>query len=262
MPECRKCGKYFPNRVEIGGIIKNLQGRKYCLDCSPFEAHNVKKLEQLDYVKVDSNGKTIHVCSVCSRQFIPNRSKGLKGKFCNSCVSNRKRFELKIKCINYKGGKCEVCGYSKCVAALVFHHTDASEKDFSIGGNHCRAWNTVKNELDKCSLLCANCHHEIHFESSRENKSRIIEELVRKPKIKQLRYCKNCGELCIDEYCSQKCYNLSRRLVIRPSLEQLKKEVEEFGYCAVGRKYGVSDNAIRKWEKQLYLETGEIDFQI
>ncbi len=40
-----------------------------------------------------------------------------------------------------------------------------------------------------------------------------------------------------------------KRRVERPPLDELIKEVEEFGYCATGRKYGVSDNAIRKWMK-------------
>jgi transposase-like protein len=44
-------------------------------------------------------------------------------------------------------------------------------------------------------------------------------------------------------------FNSKRRKVERPSLEQLKKEVEELGYSATGRKYGVSDNSIRKWLK-------------
>lgn len=40
----------------------------------------------------------------------------------------------------------------------------------------------------------------------------------------------------------------------RPSFDQLKKEIDEFGYCGTGRKYGVSDNAIRKWEKKYKTE--------
>lgn len=34
--------------------------------------------------------------------------------------------------IDYKGGKCSVCGYNKCRAALEFHHTNPNEKDFGI----------------------------------------------------------------------------------------------------------------------------------
>lgn len=79
-------------------------------------------------------------------------------------VSNWRR-RLKKKAIDYKGGKCERCGYNKYQGALQFHHKDPSKKDFAIGsGGHTRAWDKVKIELDKCELVCANCHFEIHGE--------------------------------------------------------------------------------------------------
>lgn len=73
------------------------------------------------------------------------------------------RQRAKIKLVDYKGGKCEKCGYDKCIDALEFHHRDQSEKDFTIGG---KSWSfdRLKNEADKCILVCANCHREIHFE--------------------------------------------------------------------------------------------------
>jgi hypothetical protein len=46
MPECRKCGDYFPNHVKIEGKKRNLCKRKYCLKCSPFNKHNTKKIEE------------------------------------------------------------------------------------------------------------------------------------------------------------------------------------------------------------------------
>jgi hypothetical protein len=61
----------------------------------------------------------------------------------------------------YKGGCCQICGYDKCVRALSFHHLDAFHKDFNIGGKS-KSWNTIQSELDKCILLCANCHAEVH----------------------------------------------------------------------------------------------------
>jgi len=65
--------------------------------------------------------------------------------------------------IEYKGGKCQKCGYSVCSDALEFHHANSSGKDFSISEKgYTRSWNRVKEELDKCMLLCANCHREVH----------------------------------------------------------------------------------------------------
>ena len=71
----------------------------------------------------------------------------------------------KVRCmaVAYKGGRCEQCGYNRCVDALEFHHRDPAQKDFSISAKgYTRSWSKVKVELDKCSVLCANCHRELH----------------------------------------------------------------------------------------------------
>lgn len=82
---------------------------------------------------------------------------------CNVEAVQKRRDELKVLALNYKGGKCECCGYDKCASALEFHHKDPAQKDFGIGQNgYTRSWEKVKIELDKCVLVCANCHREIH----------------------------------------------------------------------------------------------------
>lgn len=85
---------------------------------------------------------------------------------CRKCSSDaviRRRQKLKQKAIEHKGGACEICGYDKCVGALTFHHLDPNEKDFGISrSGHTRSWERLKIELDKCALLCANCHAEVH----------------------------------------------------------------------------------------------------
>lgn len=55
-----------------------------------------------------------------------------------------------------------MCGYNRCTRALGFHHLDPSKKDFGIGGAHSRSWAVIQAELDKCILVCSNCHDEIH----------------------------------------------------------------------------------------------------
>ncbi len=72
------------------------------------------------------------------------------------------RSKNKEKAVEYKGGKCIICGYNRCISALEFHHLDPKEKDFSISNNCNRAWYKIKIELDKCILVCSNCHREIH----------------------------------------------------------------------------------------------------
>lgn len=71
------------------------------------------------------------------------------------------RVGVKQKCIEYKGGKCHICGYDKCKAALSFHHLDSSQKDYTISGGT-KSFENLKSELDKCILVCSNCHQEIH----------------------------------------------------------------------------------------------------
>jgi len=71
------------------------------------------------------------------------------------------RRKLKRQAVEYKGGKCEICGYDKCVNSMVFHHTDPTQKDFAISGDY-KSFERIKSELDKTRLLCANCHGEIH----------------------------------------------------------------------------------------------------
>ena len=76
-------------------------------------------------------------------------------------VAKRRR-KIKELSIQYKGGKCQICKYFKCVGALELHHIDPKEKSFGIGDKgYTRAWSIVKQELDKCILLCANCHREV-----------------------------------------------------------------------------------------------------
>lgn len=70
--------------------------------------------------------------------------------------------DRKIKAIDYKGGKCESCGYSKCYWALEFHHNNPIEKEFDWNKLRLRKWENILFELDKCSLLCSNCHKEEH----------------------------------------------------------------------------------------------------
>ncbi len=75
----------------------------------------------------------------------------------------RRRKELRQKAIAYKGGKCQRCGYDRCIEALEFHHLDYSRKEFGISSKgYTRSWREIREELEKCMLFCANCHREIH----------------------------------------------------------------------------------------------------
>ncbi len=65
--------------------------------------------------------------------------------------------------VAYKGGCCQVCGYEKYIGALNFHHINPAEKEFGLSADGLtRSWERVRKEADKCILLCANCHAEVH----------------------------------------------------------------------------------------------------
>ena len=80
--------------------------------------------------------------------------------------SHRRQWALreKQKAVNYAGGKCIICGYNKCLAAMDFHHKNPLEKDGYGGGALKSHWTFKKNktEIDKCILVCVRCHREIH----------------------------------------------------------------------------------------------------
>jgi len=167
MPICKKCNNSFPNRLKIDGKYRTLSSRKYCLDCSPFGLHNTKPIHKNDKRTMKTKPEEI-TCTVCGRVYIYDNKnkKGHTKTKCNSCLVNIRRYKLKVKMVDYKGGECVKCGYKKNIKALTFHHVDSNEKDFGLSGSHCRSWNAIKKELDKCILLCSNCHIEEHDKDS------------------------------------------------------------------------------------------------
>lgn len=108
------------------------------------------------------------ICSLCKKEFNYTRN---TQKCCEECQKlyldkeQRMRIMSKKSFVDYKGGKCEKCGYNKCLGALHFHHKNPSEKLFGISDKERanRSVEEVFRELDKCALLCANCHAEVHW---------------------------------------------------------------------------------------------------
>jgi hypothetical protein len=110
-----------------------------------------------------------------------------------------------------------------------------------IDGDH------YNNELSNLTILCPNCHAQTST-YRRPKDSLNKEKIIKKIKIKTKNFCK-CGKEIRKK--SKTCKNCRpvKRKVDRPSLDIIMKDVEELGYRGTGRKYGVSDNAIRKWIK-------------
>lgn len=72
-----------------------------------------------------------------------------------------RRRALRERAIDYKGGCCEICKYTKCLSALEFHHPDPMVKEYNIS-DRMTTFEDIQGELDKCHLLCSNCHREVH----------------------------------------------------------------------------------------------------
>lgn len=71
----------------------------------------------------------------------------------------------KLTLIKEKGGACSCCGYNKNVAALCFHHVDPSIKEMKLDSRSLASTSleNLREEIDKCILLCNNCHMELHY---------------------------------------------------------------------------------------------------
>lgn len=295
--ECKKCGELFEIHQEIDGKARNLKKRIYCLNCSPFGSNNNKNLENA--IKYGYNHETHKLCTRCdtvkelSEENYYKR-KDRKGNgfhhFCKKCLSNisaDNQKALKSWAVEYMGGKCVHCGYNKCIAAMEFHHLDPSEKDYEparlFGQNQPRE--IIKRELDKCLLLCANCHREEHYrlkfgdEIRVETRKRlekinvgalskeysfpendILQDMINNNGIsdvaKQISvsfdalrsHIKLIGlEVNQMRMTEKRRQNFkSKEKISWPPDEELAEIVWKFSMTELSRKFGVSDNAIRK----------------
>lgn len=136
-----------------------------------------------------------------------------------------------------KKSVCEECGQDE----------NWRGKKISIQLDHVNGYNT-DNRIENLRMLCPNCHSATETYSNRNNNSYVkeIPNKGRKPVMKDA--CPNCGNekhqtsnLCIP------CDHIRQRRVQRPSIEDLRKDVQLLGYEASGRKYGVSGVTIKKW---------------
>ena len=84
---------------------------------------------------------------------------------CTRCRAQRvadRRRRMKVELVTEAGGGCAVCGYSRCIGALSFHHLNPDEKSFGVArGGLTLGIARMREEARKCVLLCANCHAEV-----------------------------------------------------------------------------------------------------
>ena len=164
----------------------------------------------------------------------------------------KRKYEAVLK----RGGKCEICGYDKNIAALEFHHKDPSTKEFQIDVRHFSntKLETLEKELDKCILLCSNCHREIHnpdltMSSISKIVSKVEKESFSNPSgsicpICGKRFPKSKGKI----YCSKECREKSKNY---PSAEEIKSQYEVLkSWEKVAKFFGVTRKIIQGIRKR------------
>lgn len=136
--------------------------------------YNLKTLHKRPEKQIPYEERTVSTCAECNEtksltEFYVSKKHGKKVpwsycKICSRSQSNKSRESGKSLAVQYKGGKCSNCGYNRCESALDFHHMDPSKKEHEINiliKNRVQ-FDSLKKELDKCVLLCSNCHREHH----------------------------------------------------------------------------------------------------
>lgn len=100
-------------------------------------------------------------CGACKQRNHYHRIKHQQNTYHSQTRRGRRRM---LKLIGILGGGCQQCGYRRNLAALEFHHRQASEKRFPLDLRTLsnRRWSAITEEAATCDLLCASCHAELH----------------------------------------------------------------------------------------------------
>jgi DNA-binding CsgD family transcriptional regulator len=155
-------------------LIKICRNLSLNFSVGGFKKKEINEKEVLNYyLKINSLRKTalyFNVSRGTIKNCIPSEHLNIKREKkiskSQAVVDYRKRVKLKL--VEYKGGCCEKCGYNKSEQALQFHHINPEKKDFTVGGKS-YSFERMKLEVDKCIMVCANCHIEIHEELRKNN---------------------------------------------------------------------------------------------
>src|SRR4051794_373051 len=149
-----------------------------------------------------------------------------------------------------KDRRCELCGQGESWRgrrmALILDHVNGVHDD---------------NRLENLRIVCPNCNATLDTHCGRNGRMPPAEVSCPQcgtpflPRTARQRYCSRaCGQRAPGRRGPQP----ARRQAVRPPYEQLVREIQALGYRGVGRKYGVSDNAVRKWRRAYEAEHGVV----
>ena len=203
------------------------------------------------------------------------------------------RQNLKKKLVDYKGGKCEICGYDKCIDALDFHHLNPNEKDFGISEYGILSFERLKKEVDKCILVCCRCHREIHSKQNEkseklmgEKEKEIYAEILNNRElykgvitnvknsykfliytdiINDMKQNMSREEIFSKYHINNKTFNnflkennlqysKTKKVKVKPTKEELIELLKTNSKSGIGRIFGVSCGSVIKWCKKYNLQ--------
>lgn len=152
--KCSMCGY---NKCLDALCFHHIKDKSFTLDKSKLRSKSLKSLEE--EIK-----KCNLLCSNCHME-AHHPDLQMDGiSYINHNLQKQKAIQRKLLIIAQRGGGCNLCSYKKNMAALCFHHIDPKTKtlklDFRSLGNN--SMEIINDELNKCQLLCSNCHLELH----------------------------------------------------------------------------------------------------
>lgn len=153
--------EYFTGKPCSNGHLDKRSTKSAC--CNECNRNRARSKDFQRKRQCQGCGKTIElpVRKWCSQRC---RSRSNNRKYQVYSAQKSRGLARKLELIETRGGGCEVCGYRRNVAALVFHHRDASAKCFEVDARALanRSVEACMAEVEKCTLLCQNCHAEEH----------------------------------------------------------------------------------------------------
>lgn len=228
--------------------------------------------------------KGLYFCENCNKSILSHRN-----RFCEDCRKSYNGIDFTLKEAIYTNHhkssayalirtraralinklkvkkQCSICNYSKHIEVAHIKSINFYSEDTLL---------STINDPSNLTLLCPNCHWEFDhnmlnnqiktvkdlidnniLEDINQNKTKLQKKFYKEHKrTREESLCPHCKNIfiknnCNQKYCSYNCSHTASRKTERPSKEQLEQEIKTTSFLQLGKKYGVSDNTIRKWVK-------------